>query len=112
MPQAFHGHHGCGHAFAPSTVAGLDIHDPFLVWLGRAKTARYTDAALASTREQCERVVDSVRRNLIHPAETPPIYNIDRWWNPGELAFLCKLRAGIEAESENQSPERDLLLMA
>ena len=85
--------------------------NPFLVWLGKAKTAQYSDATIASTHGICERVIDTTRRNSIEPVEKPPIHNISRWWCSESLHFLRKLRAGIEAESEEQSPERDLLLV-
>ena len=85
--------------------------NPFLVWLGRAKTAQYSDATIASTHRICARVIDTIRRDAIEPVETPPIHNINRWWCAESLLFLRKLRAGIEAESEDQSPERDLLLV-
>ena len=39
------------------------------------------------------------------------MHNIKRWWCRDSLDFLRKLRAGIEAESEEKSPERDLLLV-
>ncbi|MDE2812824.1 MAG: hypothetical protein OXM01_07375 [Gemmatimonadota bacterium] len=101
LSAAYHGHKG----------VTTDIN-PFLVWLGRVKTAQYSGAAIASTRAACVRVIDAVRRSAVDPVETPPIHNIDRWWCTEALAFLRKLRSGIEAESEKQSSERDLLLVA
>lgn len=101
LSAAYHGHEGIT----------TDIN-PFLVWLGSVKTAQYSSAAITSTRSACTRVIDSVRRSTVDPVETPPIHNIDRWWCTEALEFLRKLRAGIEAESEKQSPERDLLLVA
>ena len=85
--------------------------NPFLVWLGKAKIAQYSDAAIVSTHRICARVIDTIRRDAVEPVDTPPIHNIKRWWCTESLRFLRKLRAGIEAESEDQSPERDLLLV-
>jgi len=101
LSAAYHGHEG----------VTTDIN-PFLIWLGGVKTAQYSGATIASTRSAGERVVDSARRSAVNPAEIPPIHNIDRWWCPEALTFLCKLKSCIEAESEKQSPERDLLLVA
>ena len=44
LSAAYHGHEG----------ATTDIN-PFLVWLGQAKTARYSPADLAATRDACAR---------------------------------------------------------
>ena len=101
LSAAYHGHEGIT----------TDIN-PFLVWLGGVKTARYSDATIASTRDACVRVVDAVARSAVDPARIPTIHNIDRWWCTEALEFLCKLKSGIEAESEKQSPERNLLLVA
>ena len=86
--------------------------NPFLVWLGQAKTAQYSGASIASTRETCARVVESVKMGAVEPVKAPPIHNIGRWWVPEALEFLCTVRAGIEAESKDNSPERTLLLVA
>ena len=101
LSAAYHGHEG----------VTTDIN-PFLVWFGKVKTAKYSSAAIASTRGACARVVDAVKRGAVEPVKAPPIHNIERWWCAEALAFLCTLRAGIEAGSEEHSPERDLLLVA
>ena len=101
LSAAYHGHEG----------VTTDIN-PFLVWLGRVKTAHYSNTTIASTGAACARVIEAVRCSAIDPVETPPIHNIDRWWCTEALAFLRKLRSGIEAESEKQSHERDLLMVA
>jgi len=101
LSAAYHGHEG----------TTTDIN-PFLVWLGGMKTAQYSGAAITSSRAACGRVLDAVRRGTIDPVGTPPIHNIDRWWCAEAQAFLRKLKAGIEMESEGRSPERDLLLVA
>ena len=67
---------------------------------------------MASTAHACVRALDAVKRNAVEPAEPPPIYNIRRWWRPEALEFLCALKAGIEAESGEDSAERNLLLVA
>ena len=101
LSAAYHGHEG----------VTTDIN-PFLVWLGQAKTAQYSSATIASTRDACARVVEAVKRGTLEPVTAPPIHSIERWWCADALAFLCMLRAAIEVESEELSPERDLLLVA
>ncbi|MDE0362938.1 MAG: hypothetical protein OXI74_17325 [Rhodospirillaceae bacterium] len=101
LSAAYRGHEG----------VSTDIN-PFLVWLGQAKTARYCNSTIVSTRRAGIRVVEKVRQGAIKPVDAPPIHNIERWWCEEALTFLCCLRAGIEAESENRSLERDLLLVS
>ena len=101
LSAAYHGHEG----------VTTDIN-PFLVWLGRAKTTQYSSAAIASTRGACAQVVEAVERRSVEPVNAPPIHSIERWWCAEALAFLRTLRAGIENESEEHSPERDLLMVA
>ena len=101
LSAAYHGHEG----------VTTDIN-PFLIWLGQAKTAQYSGASITSTREACTRVVEAVNRGAVEPVRVPPMHNIARWWCAEALKFLCRLRAGIEAESDEESPERDLLLVA
>lgn len=101
LSAAYHGHEG----------TTTDIN-PFLVWLGQAKTARYLPADLAATRDACARSIALVARKRVDPAPLPPIHNIGRWWSPGALGFLCSLRAAIDSVSERRSPEQDLLLVA
>ena len=86
--------------------------NPFLVWLGRAKTAQYSGVSIASAHEAGSRVMAAVNREKVEPVPAPPIHNIDRWWSPNALQFLCRLKAGIDAETDDASPERDLLLVA
>ncbi len=86
--------------------------NPFLVWLGQAKTAQYSNADIASTQRARERLICRLRQGNLEPVKAPPMHNIKRWWSKEALKFLCVLRAGIEEESEAKSPERDLLLIA
>ena len=101
LSAAYHGHEG----------VTTDIN-PFLVWLGQAKTAQYSSDSIALTRDACARVIDAVKRGTVEPVKAPSIHNIKRWWCSDALEFLCILRAGIEAESKANSPERNLLLVA
>ena len=101
LSAAYHGHEG----------VTTDIN-PFLVWFGRVKTTRYSDVAVASTRRACDRALDAVKRDAVQPVTPPPIHNIGRWWCSEALEFLCMLRAGIDEQSDRDSPEQDLLMVA
>ena len=101
LNAAYRGHEG----------VTTDIN-PFLVWFGRVKTAQYTGSTTGAVRSACERIIGIVERGTIDAATPPPIRGIGKWWRPDALEFLCKIKAGIEMESEPQSPERDLLLVA
>ena len=86
--------------------------NPFLVWLGKVKTTHYSSKIIISARRACAHVVYAVKQCSVKPVKAPPIHNIERWWCNESLAFLCKLRASIEIESEEHSQERNLLLVA
>lgn len=101
LSAAYHGHEG----------VTTDIN-PFLIWLGKAKTARYSTAALTATRNACTRAVKEAAAGRVEPVAIPPIHNIERWWNAKSLLWLRTLRAAIDEFSEKGSPEHDLLLVA
>lgn len=98
-------------AYRGHDAVTTDIN-PFLVWFGRAKTAQYTDASIASTLAACARVLQDVKRGRVRPVQAPPVHNIERWWSPDGLDFLCMLSGAIEAESTADSVERTLLSVA
>ena len=101
LSAAYHGHDG----------VTTDIN-PFLVWLGRAKTSHYSSSTLVSVREAHRRVVTLVEKGTVEPTKVPNIHNISRWWSPRALMFLRVLRSAIESETEDNSQERSLLLIA
>lgn len=101
LSAAYHGHEG----------VTTDIN-PFLVWLGEAKTAHYSATDIAATRDACTRAALLVAQKKVSPVVPPPIHNIERWWSPGALDFLCTLRAAIDKATSPKSPERNLLLIS
>ncbi|RJX29734.1 MAG: hypothetical protein C4525_14115 [Desulfarculus sp.] len=101
LSAAYHGH----------DAATTDIN-PFLVWLARAKTARYSYATVSRTRKACEDALALVGAGEIDPAQVPPIHNIERWWHADALAFLGDLRAAIECTMPFQTQEGTLLCVA
>lgn len=94
----------------------VDVN-PFLVWFAEAKTRRYTEDEISSATALREEIIARAPdygfgKNLWQP----PIFNIERWWPPGELAGLKSIQAILE-EHRGQSPSGrasglDLLLVA
>lgn len=86
--------------------------NPFLVWLGQAKTAHYSELEIRATHQACKDALDAVRKKCVEPVDCPPIHNIERWWSPTALSFLCSLKSALESVTEPRSPQRTLLLIA
>lgn len=86
----------------------FDIN-PFLVWLGNAKLSNYTLSDIEQSREHMHFALSLTRKDS-PPAEAPPIFNIERWWDSDKLSFLCKLKGAIDTLQDSKS--RDLLLIA
>lgn len=101
LSAAYHGHE----------AVTTDIN-PFLVWLGQAKTAQYSTKEIARARGACTCMLDLIKGKRAEAISCPPIHNIERWWSSDALAFLCALKGALEAVSEDGSPERTLLLIA
>ena len=101
LSAAYHGH----------DATTVDIN-PFLVWLGRAKTGRYRLDAVMRTRDACESVLRAVNRRRGGEISLPPIHNIERWWSEDRLFFLAALRKAISEETDGKSKERTLLMVA
>ncbi len=101
LSAAYHGHH----------ATTTDIN-PFLVWLGQSKTAHYSAAVVAQAREASVEVVSMIGAGDIEPSEAPPIHNIERWWPPKALDFLCRLQAAIDRTVSPGTDEATLLRVA
>lgn len=98
---AYHDHEG----------VTTDIN-PFLVWIARVKTARYSLASIEATRHSCRLALDLVADGAIEPVSAPPIFNIERWWSVESLEFLRLLRAAIEDVTQPDTEARNLLMVA
>jgi hypothetical protein len=83
----------------------------FLVWFGKAKTARYDLRVIHDAKTEAQRIVDDLLSGCGPMADAPAIHNIERWWNPFALTFLRKVKGGIDA-SKVGTQARDLLLIA
>ena len=101
LSAAYHGH----------AAVTTDIN-PFLVWLGKAKTDYYSAAVISRAREACKRALDCVACDEEAQPSPPPIHNIQRWWSPAALSFLCRLQKAIDLETEASSQEATLLKVA
>jgi hypothetical protein len=97
--------HGCA-------GQALDVN-PFLVWLGRAKVARYPPALLARVRAGLPEITALARAGTAGADGLwqPPLHNIGRWWAPGPLAGLKALRRALD-DSGLPRPGLDLLDVA
>jgi SAM-dependent methyltransferase len=86
--------------------------NPFLVWLAKAKTRRYSAAELEALRDRVPRVAAAMRRAR-GAAWTPSLHKIERWWSPSALGALGRGRAAVLAARE-EVPARaaDLLDLA
>jgi hypothetical protein len=71
-------------------AVSLDIN-PFLVWLGNTKLSSFDSGLLAEANEAIVSAVDGVGQGKFDPCEPPPISNIERWWDPRSLDYLCRL---------------------
>jgi len=101
LSAAYHGH--------DSTTTDIN---PFLVWLGKAKTAYYSANTIARARDACIEVLTLVEGKHIKPNSPPPIHNIERWWQPAALNFLCQLQAAIDKTFPPETHEGTLLRVA
>ena len=87
-------------------ATGVEVN-PFLVWLGNAKVARYSGKVRKAVAKALCGVVASV--DHVTPVEPPAIHNIDRWWHPEALSCLCSLRQAISDNSRHRSHARNVL---
>src|SRR3954470_17081881 len=55
--------------------------NPFLVWLARAKTARYSSAVLDEFAAAAARVEAAIRAPDAGPEWLPALHRIERWWD-------------------------------
>ena len=86
--------------------------NPFLVWLARAKTRRYSKDDLAAFRSLA-RAVDGAMRGARAPSWVPRIHNVERWWSASVLSALGRGREAIRRAGGGASPRaRDLLDVA
>ena len=83
------------------TALATDIN-PFLIWLARVKSDRYSKHDLEQCHQRSLEIVRQLRQGRRRAALPPPMRNIERWWNPSALSFLAALRDAIMATLERR----------
>ncbi len=71
--------------------------NPFLVWLARAKLACYASHDLQEASDGARQALACIQHNRVQPQSPPPIHNIQRWWEPEALRFLCTLKSALDS---------------
>lgn len=89
----------------------LEIN-PFLLWLGRAKTDRYSREVCEAARKAAQRALKLITARRVAPEPAPPLHNIERWWPSSVLRFLQTLKAAINEVTASTGRERTLLQIA
>jgi len=87
----------------------LDIN-PFLIWLARAKVAKYSPKSLANAESLIAEMgrAASGRRNA---PWLPALFQIEKWWDKGTLHALGRAHAALAA-SDFEKPAKDLAKLA
>ena len=80
-------------------VVTTDIN-PFLVWLSKVKTRRYSAGQVMGARKAVRDALAIVEGGASF-VDPPPIHKVERWWGPTSLEFLCRLRSAIDVVSED-----------
>jgi hypothetical protein len=84
--------------------------NPFLVWLARAKTAKYSDGS----RAKAEALVDEMSRAASRRSKAPwlpALHQIEKWWAAPTLHALGRAFAVLR-ESGAGTPAKDLAKLA
>ena len=98
-------------AYHGQSAVTTDIN-PFLVWLGEIKTGFYSPALISALRQDGRELLDIVRTDGDIRSPVPHMHNIERWWNPVALDFLCRLKGAIDATFSKGSKRHSLMLVA
>ncbi|MCK4660508.1 MAG: DNA adenine methylase [Phycisphaerae bacterium] len=89
-------------------AVSVDIN-PFLIWLGKTKVARYQPQTADAVLDFAETQADRSSLDLVSPADPPPISKIERWWDEDSLLFLRQLRGKMVSATKPGSSLRNLL---
>jgi hypothetical protein len=107
---------GTGTTLLACSEHGVDCDttdiNPFLLWLARAKVARYAERSVEDARRALERVLAHAQ-STEHEPWLPPMHQIERWWEPANLAALGRAAAElVRARATLDRPANDLLRLA
>lgn len=70
--------------------------NPFLIWLTRAKTTRYTRGDLKSFSDAARQVDNAIKTSGDGAEWAPPLHQIDKWWEESTLHSLGRAMAAIQ----------------
>ncbi len=86
--------------------------NPFLVWLATVKARAYSSETVDVVRSAAEEIA-SVIRAATGPQWTPPLHQIEKWWDPGTLASLGRAMSALRDLPESLPRDAvDLLQIA
>jgi hypothetical protein len=85
--------------------------NPFLIWLTRAKTARYPSEVRKAFREAARHVGAAVRSRDEGPEWLPALHRIEKWWDEPTLHALGRAMAAIR-EQDASPGAADLMRLA
>lgn len=77
--------------------------NPFLQWLARAKTRDYAPRDLADFERASARVLDVIAQPSDARAWTPPLHQIEKWWDEATLQTLGRALAAVEGAGASES---------
>jgi hypothetical protein len=89
--------------------ATLDVN-PFLVWLARAKTAKYSKDSLAQA-EALLGQMNRAARGRVNAPWLPALFQIEKWWAKPTLHALGRAFA-VLSDSDAPKPAQDLVKLA
>lgn len=90
----------------------LDIN-PFLVWLTRTKAQVYSTSEIEVFERAARDVAEAILSRHHLPTWTPPLHQIEKWWDDGSLAALGRAMHTIQEQAQQLSVVvLDLLKMA
>ncbi len=89
----------------------VDIN-PFLVWLGRVKTARYDHNVIRSAQDVVAAILHAGINQRGSISQEPPIQNIERWWRADALQFLRMVKGEMDNKFPKECPDRSLVSLA
>jgi hypothetical protein len=102
---------GTGTTLLACAERGIDCTtvelNPFLVWLARAKTARYDKAAVVAARELVGRMASAAKARS-GEMFVPEIHRIERWWDRAAIGGLGRATAVERASDDVPARARDL----
>jgi SAM-dependent methyltransferase len=107
---------GTGTTLLACAERGIDCTtvdlNPFLVWLARAKTARYDEATAAAAGALVARMARAARARS-GESFVPDIHRVERWWEKDVLGALGRAAAVLRAgKADSGARATDLARLA